>query len=184
MEINSWSANSRANNAAEITGHLTALLLAGQNIRLSAVMSGAPKTRWFLSSDGISELVWNSESEDTETSSDSMSEDEGVFQDEPGVSHLQPDRPTSSGQASSSSISTSASDGFQSGSGQQWTRSSGPQRGVVHTFTEGPRRKRNTEALHINDSSSPLSIFLLYFAEIIILLVVETNRYYHAHLET
>jgi len=36
---------------------------------------------------------------------------------------------------------------------------------------------------HLNDSSSPLNIFLLYFAEIITLLVVETNRYYHDHLE-
>jgi hypothetical protein len=36
---------------------------------------------------------------------------------------------------------------------------------------------------NINDSSSPLSVFLLYFAEIIILLVVETNRYCHDHLD-
>ena len=99
------------------------------------------------------------------------------------MSHLQPDRPTSSGQASSSSISTSASGGFQCGSGQQWTRSSGPQRGVVHTFTGGPRGKRNSEAPHINDSSSPLKVFLLHFAEIITLLVVEANRYYHDHLD-
>jgi hypothetical protein len=64
MEINSWSVNSRANNAAEIIGHLTALLLARQNIRLSAVMSRASKKHRFLSPDGISELAWNSESED------------------------------------------------------------------------------------------------------------------------
>lgn len=32
---------------------------------------------------------------------------------------------------------------------------------------------------HINDGSTPLNIFMLYFAEIVILLVVETNRYYH-----
>jgi len=146
-------------------------------------MSGASKKRRFLSPNQISELVWDSESEDKATSSDSMSEDEGGFQDKPGVSHLQPDCPTSSGQASSSSISTSASDGFQSGSGQEWTRPSGPQRGVVHTFTGGPRGKRNSEAPHLNNSSSPLSVFLLYFAEIIRLLVVETNRYYHDHLE-
>ena len=50
-------------------------------------MSGASKKRG-LSPDGISELVWNSESEDTEASSDSTSEDEGDFQEEPGVSHL------------------------------------------------------------------------------------------------
>jgi hypothetical protein len=146
-------------------------------------MSGDTQKRRFLSPSRISELVWDSESEDAATSSESTSDDEGIFQDEPGVSHLQPDRPTSSGQVSSSSISTSASDGFQSGSGQQWTRPSGPQKGVVHTFTGGPRGKRNAKAPHINSSSSPLSVFLLYFAEIITLLVVETNRYYHAHLD-
>jgi hypothetical protein len=36
---------------------------------------------------------------------------------------------------------------------------------------------------HINDSYGPLSVFLLYFAEIITLLVVETNRHYHDHLD-
>jgi len=146
-------------------------------------MSGASQKRRFLSRNRISELVWDSESDETSVSSDSTSEDEGGFRDEPGVSHLKPDCPTSSGQASSSSFVTSASDGFQSGSGQQWTRPSGPQRGVVHTFTRGPGRKRNSEAPHLNDSSSPLSVFLLYFAEIITLLVVETNRYYHDHLD-
>ena len=78
---------------------------------------------------------------------------------------------------------TSASDSFQSGSDQQWTRPSGPQRGVVHTFTGSPRGKGDSEAPHLNDNSSPLSVFLMYFAEIITLLVVETNRYYHDHLE-
>ena len=87
-------------------------------------MSGGSKKRRFLFPEGISELFWNSKSEDTEASSESMSEDEENFQDEPGVSHLQPDRPTSSGQAPSSSTSKRTSDGFQSGSGQQWTRPS------------------------------------------------------------
>jgi hypothetical protein len=146
-------------------------------------MSGALQKCRFLSPNRISELVWNSESEDSAASSDTTSEDKGGFQDEPGVSHLQPDRPTSSGQASSSSILTSASVGFQSGSDKQRTRPSGPQRGVVHTFTVGPRGKRNSEAPHLNDSSSLHSVFLLYFAEIITLLVVETNRYYHEHLD-
>jgi hypothetical protein len=110
-------------------------------------------------------------------SSDNTFEDEGGFQDEPGLSHLQLDHLTSSGQASSSSISTSASDGFQSGSGQQSTRPSGPQSGVVHIFIGGPRGIRNSEAPHINDRSSLLNVFLQYFGEIITLLVVETNRY-------
>jgi len=73
-------------------------------------------------------------SEETAASNDSTSEEGGGFQDKPGVSHLQPDHPTSSGQASSTSMSTSASDGFQSGSGQQWTRPYAPQRDVVHIF--------------------------------------------------
>jgi len=146
-------------------------------------MSGSSQKRRFLSPRRISELVWDSESEDAAASSDSTSDDEGDFQNEPGVSHLQPDRPTSSGQASSSYFSTSASDGFQSGSGQQWARPSGPQTGVAHTFTGGPRGKRNSEVPHLDDSSSPLSVFLLYFAEIITLLVLETNRYFHDHLD-
>ena len=47
----------------------------------------------------------------------------------------------------------------------------------------GSRQKKDNEAPHINDGSSPLSVFLLYFVEIITLLVVETNRYYHDHLD-
>jgi hypothetical protein len=43
--------------------------------------------------------------------------------------------------------------------------------------------KKDNEAPHINDGSSPLSISLLYFAEISTLLIVETNRYYHDHLD-
>jgi len=46
----------------------------------------------------------------------------------------------------------------------------------------GPRGKDN-KVSHINDGSSPLSVFLLYFAEIITLLVVETNRYYHDYID-
>jgi len=105
------------------------------------------------------------------------------FQDEPGVSHLQLDRPTSSGQRPAVQCRQVSLINHQSGSGQQWTRPSGPQRCVVHTFTGGPRGKRNSEAPHINYSSSPLRVFLLYFAEIIALLVVETNWYYHDHLD-
>jgi hypothetical protein len=61
---------------------------------------------------------------------------------------------------------------------QQWTLSSHLQ-SVVNTLTGGPRGNKDTEATHINDGSTPLSIFMLYFAESVILLVVETNRYYH-----
>ena len=64
-----------------------------------------------------------------------------------------------------------------------WTRPSGPQRIVVRAFTGAPQQKKGNEAPHINDTSSPLSILLLYFVEIIRLLVVETNRYYHGCLD-
>jgi hypothetical protein len=82
--------------------------------------------------------------------SDSSAEDEGGFEDEPGMSHLQPDRPTSRGHVPSSSFSSIASDTeeiFQSRTDQhvqtpstsQWTRPSGPQRSVLHAFRGGPR---------------------------------------------
>ena len=65
----------------------------------------------------------------------------------------------------------------------QWTRPSCSQSSVAHTYTGGPRGKKDNETSHINDGSSPLSVFLLYFAEIITMLVVETNRYYHDYID-
>ena len=91
-----------------------------------------------MSPDQISEVVRDSaKDQDTATSSETTSEDEGGFQNVPGVTHLQPDSPTSSGQASSSSIGTSASECIQTGSDQQWTLPSDPQTDVVHIFTGG-----------------------------------------------
>jgi len=105
-------------------------------------MNGASK-KWRLSPSQLSEPVWDSGSEEeTAASSETTSEDEGGFEDEPGVLHLQPDRLTSSGQTSSSLMLTSASDGIQNGSGQQWIWPSGLQRGVVHTFTGGTRGEK------------------------------------------
>ena len=49
----------------------------------------------------------------------------------------------------------------------QWTPPSCPESSVAHTYTRGPRGKKDNEASHIHDSPTPLSIFLLYFAEII-----------------
>jgi len=65
----------------------------------------------------------------------------------------------------------------------QWTLPSFPQSSVAHTYTGSRRGKRDNEASHINDGSSPLSLFLLYFAEIITLLVVETNCYYQDYVD-
>ena len=112
----------------------------------------------------------------------------------PGLSQPQPYHQTASRHESSSSISSSASDEEDAGENVpgeqtqqpitlQWTRPSCPQSCVAHTYTGGPRGTKDNEASHINDGSSPLSVFLLYFAEIITLLVVETNRYYHDYID-
>jgi len=67
-------------------------------------MSAPAKRARFLSPNWISELVWDSKSDEAGAPSDSRCEDEGGFEVEPGVSQLQPDCPTSSGQASNSSF--------------------------------------------------------------------------------
>ena len=65
----------------------------------------------------------------------------------------------------------------------QWTHPSCPQSSVAHTYKEGPRGKKDNEASHINDGSSPLNVSVLYFAEMITMLVVETNRYYQDYID-
>ena len=61
----------------------------------------------------------------------------------------------------------------------QWTLPSHLQKNVIYTLTEGPRGNNDSETSHVNDGCKPLSIFILYFAEIVTLLVVKTNIYYH-----
>jgi len=63
-----------------------------------------------------------------------------------------------------------------------WTLPPQPRRRVVHTFTGAPNGK-SKEAAHVTSESTPLSVLLLFFVEIITLLVVETNCYYHQFLE-
>jgi len=63
-----------------------------------------------------------------------------------------------------------------------WTLPPQPRRRVVHTFTGAPNG-RSTKAAYVTSKSTPLSVLLLFFTEIITLLVVETNRYYHQFLE-
>ena len=98
-------------------------------------------------------------------------------------------QPGSCPQTAGSSFSSSASEEeevfqsesihqFQTPSPSRWTCPSGHQSSVG-----GSKGKRDSKVPHINDGSSPLSVFLLYFVEIITLLLVETNRYYHNHLD-
>ena len=137
-------------------------------------MTSAFKTARFLSPNWISDLVWDSKSYEKGAPNNRSSEDAEGFQDELGVSHLQPDCPTSRGQVSSSSFSSSASDEeevFQSVPGEQvqtpsisqWTWPFGPQRSVVHTFSGDCRERKGNEAPYINDSSSPLKSFPTVF---------------------
>jgi len=87
-------------------------------------------------------------------------------------------------------FSTSSSedeDDVGSVAGQQpqpslWTLRPKPRRYVVHTFI-GASSEKSSEAAHITRKSSPRSVLLLFFAEIITLLVVEMNRYYHQDLD-
>jgi hypothetical protein len=56
-----------------------------------------------------------------------------------------------------------------------WALFSKPQKRVVHTFI-GASNKKISKAAQITKDSTPLSV-LLFFAEIMTLLVLETNRY-------
>jgi hypothetical protein len=64
-----------------------------------------------------------------------------------------------------------------------WTITSCPGKEKVHNYTGSPKGKKSNEAPHINDCSSPLSVLLLFFAEVITLLRVETNQYYQYYLD-
>ena len=63
-----------------------------------------------------------------------------------------------------------------------WTLSSKPRRRLVHNSTEASNGK-SSEAAHITRESTPLSLLLLFFVEIITLLVEEKNRYQHQFLD-
>ena len=93
----------------------------------------------------------------------------------PGISKPQPYRQTANCHESGSSFSFNASDeGDADDTGPreqtqqpislQWTSPSCPQSSVAHIYTEALREKKDNEAPYINDSSSPFSVFLLYFA--------------------
>ena len=144
----------------------------------------------------ISELIFYTDSDEARASSDfssvegDVSSVEGGSESVPGLSQPHPYSQTASCQESSRSISSNAADeedAGENGPGEQtqqpvtlqWTRPSCPQGNVAHT----PRGTKVNEASHINDGSSPLSIFLLYFADVTSLLVVKTNSYYHDYID-
>ena len=117
------------------------------------------KRRRFLQSSEIAELFLDTDSGDETVSSDASSV-QGDPESVPRVSHTQPYRQTASSPNSSNSTSSSASDedeALESEPGEQtqqavtvqWTRPSCPQSSVAHTYTEGPRGKKDNEESHI-----------------------------------
>jgi len=64
----------------------------------------------------------------------------------------------------------------------QWTLPPKPRRRFLHNFIGAPDGK-SSEAAHITPESTPLSVLLLFFTEIVTLLVVETNRYCRQFLD-
>jgi len=151
------------------------------------VMSRPGKRPRLLTPSKIAELIIDTDSDEARVSSNVISV-EGGSESVPGVSKPQLYRQTASCHESNSPVLSSASmDATESGPGEQiqqpvtlqWTCPSCPHNSVVHAYTGGIREKKDNEASHINDDSNPLSIFLLYFVEVITLLVVvEINHYY------
>jgi len=53
----------------------------------------------------------------------------------------------------------------------------------IHPFVGPAKGLKNSEASHINKDSSPLAVLMLFFTEIFLQLVEQTNLYYQQHLD-
>jgi len=144
-------------------------------------MSRPSKRPRLLQPSEISELIVDTDSDEARVSSNissvegDISSAEGGSESVPGLSESQPYHQRASCHESSNSHLSNASDeehAGENGPGEQtqqpvilqWTCPSCPQSSVAHTYTGGPRGTKDNEASHINVGSSPLSVFLLYFA--------------------
>ena len=132
-----------------------------------------------LSLNQIREIVMDSDS-DEEQYDTSGTEDEEMEPRRPSrKSHL-------SQAVSSSDFSASTSEdddvvenvASQQPQSTQWTLPPYPRMRVLHPFT-GALKGKSSEAAHVTAQSTPLSVLMLFFTEIITLLGVETNQYYH-----
>jgi hypothetical protein len=145
------------------------------------------KCAHLLSPHKIRELVMDSDSDDAgyDTYS-SATEDDEV---EPHLlSRGSCSLLSSAGTDSAASVSEDEDVTVQNVAGQhpqptQWTLPPYPQRCVVHTFTGDPTGK-SSEAKHITRDLSPLCVLLLFFAEIITVLLVESNWYYQDYFDS
>jgi hypothetical protein len=117
---------------------------------------------------------------------DSDSDDEKYYAPEDTEDEEEPSPPSqrsSISQPPSAAFSASSSedDDFGNVAGQQpqpclWTLPPKPRTCVLHTFIGAPNGK-SREATHVTRESTPPSVLLLFFVEIITLLVVEMNCY-------
>jgi len=131
-----------------------------------------------LSLNQIREIVMDSDSDEAQYNTSGTEDEE--MQPRPPSRKSALVQPVSS---SDSSASTSEDEDVvenvasQQPQSTQWTLPPYPRRRVLHPFTGAPKGK-SSEAAHVTAQSTPLSVLMLFFAEIITLLVVETNRYY------
>jgi hypothetical protein len=122
---------------------------------------------------------------------DSDSDEEAYYISTDTEDEQQPHPPSPISKSASRDYSASSSEdeeGVDNVAGRQpqaaqWTLRPKPRRHVVHTFIGAPQGK-SSEAATITSASTPLSVLLLFFAEIVTLLVVETNRYYRQFLDS
>jgi len=141
------------------------------------------KRAWvcLLSQNQIQEIVMDSVSDEDKSYASQESEDEEKPRPPSRWSSISvPPSPDYS--ASSSEDDDDGNVRGQQPQPSQWTLPPKPRRRVVDTFIGAPNRK-SSEAAHITPESTPLSILLLFFTEIITLLVMEMNRYYHQFLD-
>ena len=151
--------------------------------KMQRSQSKCAKRACLLSLNQIREIVMDSDSDEAQYNT-SGTEDEEM---EPRP----PSRKSPLSQAVSSSdfsVSTSEDEDVvenvasQQPQSMQWTLPPYPPVRVLHPFTGAPKGK-SSEAAHVTAQSIPLRVLLLFFGEIITLLVVETNRYYHDCLD-
>jgi len=133
-----------------------------------------------LSGNEIRKIVMDSDS-DEDKYYDSATEDEEPHPPSRQYSTSQPPSPDYSTSSSEDEVSVGNVTGQQP-QHAQWTLPSKPQRRVMQTFTGAPNGK-SSEAAHITPEATPLTVLTLFFAEIVTLLVVEMNHYYHQFLD-
>jgi len=144
------------------------------------VVSCAKRAR-VLSRNEIREIVMDSDSDKVKYHATQESENEKEPCPPSQWSSLsQPPSPDYS--ASSSEDEDDGNVAGQQRQPSQWTLPPKPRRRLVHNFIGDPNGK-SSEAAHITPASTPLSVLLLYFTEIVTLLVVQLNRYYHRFLD-